>query len=79
MLRWRSAIARVGQCHRIEVVICQCDEPTASSTELYDLIDDGIHASLSRLLAVCPPDGAERAMLWASAHRLNRAPHIPSL
>ena len=54
-------------------------EPKASSAELYDLIDDGIHASLSQLLAVGPPDGAERAMLRASAHRLNRAPHIPPL
>src|SRR4029453_16433516 len=43
------------------------------------LVDDGTHDGLARLLAVCPPDGAERAMLRASAHRLDGAPHIPPL
>jgi hypothetical protein len=69
----------IGQCHRIEVVIRQCDEPKASPTELHDFVDDGIHTSLARLLAVRAPHRAERAMFGAAAHGLNRAPHVASM
>ena len=69
----------IGQCHRIEVVIGQCDEPKAPATELHDLRDNGIHAPLSRLLAVGAPDGAERAMLGAAAHGLDGPPHVATM
>ena len=41
-----------------------------------DLVDYFLKAPLPGLLSIGPPHRTERAVLWASANRLHRRPHI---
>ncbi len=69
----------VGQGDRVEVVVGERHETEAAPSKLQNLLDDDIHATLSRRLAVGAPDRAERAMLRAAADGLDRAPHVAPL
>ena len=69
---------QIFQRHRIEVVVGERDEPESATAEIDDLLDHAVEGALARLLAVGPPDRAERAVLRAAANGLDRRPHIPT-
>ena len=80
LLSWRrDAIRRSFKRDRVEIVIGESDEPEATAPQLHDLIEDAIHASLSRALSVRAPDRAERAVLRTATHRLHGGPHVARL
>ena len=69
-------LRKVRQRHRVEIVVGERDEPESSSSQLHRLVDHVTDGCLPRSLAVGAPYRAERAMLGASAYRLDRCPHI---
>ena len=70
------SLGQVGKRHRVEIVIGQRDEPEPSPSQLHRFVDHGIDAALPRSLAIGAPHRAERAVLRAPAHRLDRSPHV---
>ena len=60
----------------VEVVVGEGDEPETHAPQLDDLFDDRVHRPLARLLAVGAPHRAERAVLGAPPHGLDRRPHV---
>src|SRR5688572_12463504 len=67
------------ESHWIEVVIGERDESESATTEIDDLFEDLADVPLPRLLTVCSPDGAKRAVLRTPADGLHRRPHVASL
>ena len=73
----RAAMRQVGQRDRVEVVVGERDEPEAAAPQLARSRRRRRRAPrAARLLAVGPPDRAERAVLRAAAHGLHRRPHV---
>jgi hypothetical protein len=70
---------QVLERHRVEVVVGERDEAEPAPPQLDDFTDDAVDLALTGLLAVGAPDGAERAVLRASAHGLHRRPHVATL
>ena len=68
--------AQVGEGDGVEVVVGEGDEAEADAAEVDDLVDDGLELALAGLLSVGAPDGAEGAVLGASADGLDRGPHV---
>ncbi len=68
--------AQVLERHGVEVVVGQRDEAEALPPQLDDFLDDRVDGAAARLLAVGPPDRAERAVLRAAADGLHRRPHV---
>ena len=68
--------AQVFEGDGIEVVVGEGDEPETHAPQLDDLFDDRVHRPLARLLAVGAPHRAERAVLGAPPHGLDRRPHV---
>src|SRR5262249_35683440 len=52
------------------------NETEAEPAKLYDFGDDRVARTLAGRLPIGPPYGAERAMLRAASHGLDRGPHV---
>ena len=72
-------LREIVEGHRIEIVVGERDEAEPEAAELDDLADDAVDPALARLLAVGPPDRAERTVLRTAAHGLHRRPHVAVL
>ena len=66
----------IGKSDRVKVVIRKRDETKTETPQLHDLLHHYIGGALAGTLPICPPDGAERAVLGASSDSLYRRPHI---
>ncbi len=63
----------------IEIVVSERDEAESATPEIDDLFEHTADVPLSWFLTIRAPDGAERAVLRASANRLHRGPHVAPL
>jgi Protein of unknown function (DUF3489) len=61
---------------RIKIVVRQCDEAKTTAAQLHNFLNDAVGGTLPGTLSIRAPYGTERAVLGASAHRLDRRPHI---